>query len=164
MPYLRNSIRRRALLFILLFGVQVGFMLHFGLIAEQCRTPNYNFCPETETLATEYQQYEGRTLTLTGTVVMTEPLVIALSYHNGVLRVEVQSVERKVTRGSRLGVYGTLRPDHVIQAQDVIVHPATNRRVMFTVSVLAILLTAALGLYQWTFNRTQLVFHGRGES
>lgn len=164
MRHLHNSIRRRALLFTLLLGIQVGFMLHFGLIAEQCRTPNYSFCPETETLATEYQQYKGRTLTLTGTVVMTEPLIIALPYHNGVLRVEVQNVERQVTSGSRLRVYGTLHPNHVIHAHDVIVHPATNRRIMFAVSMLAILLTTALGLYQWTFVRTQLVFHGRSES
>lgn len=149
--------RRRAILILLLLGLQVGMFIQYGIHTEKC--PNY------ECIAEDYASYVGEQFRLGGTVVATEPLVIENRYAPGnTLRLTLRGIDRSLSRGARVVVYGRLQPGHTVTVQDYIVHEVANQRYMYAVSLGALLLVVLAGLRYWRFDPATFVFERRGEN
>ncbi|MDS0221382.1 hypothetical protein NDI54_08470 [Haloarcula sp. S1AR25-5A] len=119
-----------------------GLMVAFGAITPAPALGDY---PGEEELAQDYDGHVGDYVQVTGTVVGTDPVEIALEYdytdagerHSGTITVTVRNVETTVTDGESLQVYGTPGPDRTITAENSVSVPATNYTAMYLVSALA---------------------------
>lgn len=128
-------------LFVLLVG--------FGTLDPDPRLGAY---PTEDDFAADYDGYVGRPVQAAGTVVRTDPVVIAADYryyaagdvHAGTIDLTLTGVRTDVGRGEALRVFGVLRPDRTIDAGTVLTVPAVNFAYMYVVSALA-------GL--WVFGR-----------
>jgi hypothetical protein len=108
--------------------------------------------PDEGALVQDPDNYVGEYVQVTGTIVGTGPVEIAVKYdyaadgqrYSGTLTVTVRNVDTAVTEGESLQVYGTLGPDRTITAENSVSVPAMNYTAMYLVSALA-------GL--WTFGR-----------
>ena len=137
-------------LLAVLFGLTVGF----GTLAPAPALGSY---PDSATLAQEYDATIGQRVQVSGTVVRTEPLVLAAEYdyyaagaaNSGSLDLTITAVERPVRVGQSVQVFGTLRPDRTIEAREIVVVPARNVAYMYAVSALAGLWVLARLLRGW---------------
>jgi len=127
------------------------FALMMGLGAAT-PDPTLGDYPDGDALAQNPDNHVGEFVQVTGTVVGTDPVEIAVEYeyadggerHSGTLTVAVRNVDTAVTEGESLQVYGTFGPDGAITAANSVSVPAMNYTAMYLVSALA-------GL--WTFGR-----------
>jgi len=139
-----------AVLLAVLFALVVGF----GSLGP---APELGAYPDGEALAQAYDAHVGDDIQVTGTVVRTDPVAVAVEYdyyadgdrHTGVLELTVTAVSTAVTEGESLQVYGTLRPDRTVVAANTVAVPAANFASMYVVSALAGLWTLARLVCGW---------------
>lgn len=138
---LHSWVGRLAAVGVLLAALFV-LMVAFGGVGP---APSLGAYPDGDALAQDYDKHVGDDVQVTGTVVGTDPVEIAIEYdyaadgerHSGIITVTVRNVETAVTDGGSLQVYGTLGPDGTITAENSVSVPATNYTAMYLVSALA---------------------------
>ena len=129
---------------LVLLALLVGLMVGFGGLDP---APTQGDYPSEDELATDYAEHIGQTVHLSGVVIDTDPVVIRVDYdyyatgvrYTGSYDLTIQEISSTdgVTDGDSLQVYGTVRPDHTLTAQNVVVVPPRNYAYMYTISALA---------------------------
>lgn len=149
-----NDIDIRLGLVVLILTLQAGMFVDYGHRPETC--------PNTECLLADYDRYVGESVRLGGIVVETDPPTIVLRGERGAtLPLRLVGVDPSVSRNDKVDVYGTVAPDRTITVQDFVVKQATDRRYMFGISLVGIVLIVAFGRRRWRFDPGALVFRRR---
>ncbi|WP_424003521.1 hypothetical protein ACOZ4I_04685 [Haloarcula salina] len=139
-----------AVLLAVLFALVVGF----GGISP---APELGAYPDERALVQDYDALVGEKIQVTGTVVQTDPVTIAVEYdfvadgdrHTGVLDLTVTDVATPVAEGETLQLYGTVRPGMTVVAVNSVAIPAANFASMYVVSALAGLWTLGRLVCGW---------------
>ena len=137
-----------------LLAVLFALMVGFGTTTPAPELGDY---PAEDTIAADYDRYVGEAVQVTGTVIGTEPVEIAVEYeyaangerHSGTLAIAVRNIDRVVAEGESLQVYGTLGSDWTITAVNSVSVPAINYVAMYLVSALAGLWTLGRLVCGW---------------
>lgn len=132
----------RAVVVILLLAVMFGLMVGYGTLTP---APSLGAYPSEDDLAANYDGHIGQPVQVLGTVVETDPVVIATQYdyyaageaYGGTLTLTVTDVTATVSQGQVVQVYGVARPDHTVTARTVVTVPVANFVYMYGISMLA---------------------------
>lgn len=144
---------RRAALVLLLVALQVGMLFEYGTYDDRR--------PTAEDFAADYESHVGRTVALDGTLVSTDPPVVAVDGTGERFELTLRGFDRSVEEGTVVDIYGTLAANHTVEVQRSVVYPGLNRQYMYGISFLALVFVVALGLRDWRFDTDSLVFRQR---
>ena len=115
-------------------------------------------------LGPAYDEFVGQQVEVAGVIVDTDPLTIRTNYGVGQhARYEVRGVDRAVTAGDDLRVFGVARDGKVIDAERVVVVPQSGFRWAYGVSALAGVWVLVRVLRDWRFDREQVGLEPRTE-
>lgn len=104
----------------------------------------------TEEIVDDYDRYVGEKVVFDGVLVSVDPYVLRDEYLPGEhVEVELVGIDRRLDRGSQIGVYGELLPGKRVDVEKFVVHPPGNLRYMYGVSILALGLALAALLKYW---------------
>ena len=150
-----------------LFGLLVVLGVSFG--ATMSQAPQSEQAPMTDHIAADGDAYVGESVQVSGTVVRTDPVVVAAEYEHwtgtryrtGVLEFTVTGLERTVSTGQHLQVYGTLTSEGTVNAESSVVVPARNILFMYGVSALAGVWVLARLVRGWTVDWETLAIERR---
>lgn len=153
-----------AVLLAVLFALMVGF-------GATTPAPALGDYPHGDALAQGDDTSVGDHVQVTGTVLATDPVDIAVEYdyyadgdrHSGVMTLTVRNVDTAVAVGGTLQVYGPLGPDRTITAENSVSVPATNYTAMYLVSALAGLWVLARLRCGWHLDWETGALHPREE-
>jgi hypothetical protein len=107
--------RQRLAVLAVLVAVLCGCFVAYGGLEP---LPGRQIYPGSTELADEYDDYVGDLVVVSGTVVSTNPLVVAASDgHGGEVQFTVVGSPRRPTAGRVLSVFGRAQPDRRIQAR-----------------------------------------------
>ncbi|QLG27385.1 hypothetical protein HUG10_07410 [Halorarum halophilum] len=137
---------RYTLIIALLLAVGVSFVA-FGTVDPN---PAQNAYPGTDEVVSYPDEYVGERVSLSGTVVATDPLVITAD--SGVERARftvTTSDHVTVAEGDQLIVFGTLTATNEVQAERTVVREPWELTYMYVVSFLGGLLVLARLLRHW---------------
>jgi hypothetical protein len=126
----------------LLLGVLAALVAWYGATAADAALSRF---PGEDQIAVGYETWVGTRVQVGGTVVETDPVVVAAEYtawvgdgyERGVARFTVRGLSHPVAPGEHLQVFGTARPGRTIEASNGVVVPASNYPYMYAVSFLA---------------------------
>lgn len=145
-----------ALLFCALAGVLVGA----GTIGPD---PATNTFPDGEDVATSPGDYVGDQVSVGGTVVETDPVVIRVRYGlDEYVHVTVVDVEEPVSEGDAMSVFGTLTDEGTIDAERTLVRAPWETWYMYGVSFLGGLWVLGRLLRDWRLDREGVALVPRG--
>ena len=152
-----------------LFGLLVLLAVAFGVSTSQGLHPEQ--APTVDHIAADGSAYVGEPVQVSGTVVRTDPVVIAAEYEHwtgdryrtGVLELTVTGLETTVSPGQHLQVYGVLAEARTVEASNGVVVPAGNIVFMYGVSALAGVWVLARLVRGWTVDRETLAIEPRSE-
>lgn len=151
----------QALAIALLLCVLIGLFVWAGAMEPD---PERNHHPGTADLAENYDAYVGEYAELNGEVVETDPVVIEAEYGpDQTVGFVVEGIEEPVEPDQRLTVYGLVKPDHTIQAEETVVRDAWERTYMYAVSAFAAAWVFARFVRGWRFDRGTMSFRPRGD-
>lgn len=129
------SVRRRALAIAGLLAVLFALIVWYGTLGPATALGAY---PDEDNLATDYDQYQGEPVSVSGRIVATDPVVIVADTATGTpLRLTITDLSIAVTEGEELRVYGVVEPDHTVHAHNAVAVPASGQWYAYTVSFLA---------------------------
>ena len=141
-----DGLRRFALIAVLLV-VLAGLFVWAGTIEPD--PDNNNFPGETEVLD-DPDQYVGQQVSISGTVVETDPLTIEISDRNQRTTVIIENANPDVSPGDHLSVFGTLQSENTVSAENTVRRASWEAYYMYVVSFLAGLWVLARLLNRWT--------------
>jgi hypothetical protein len=98
---------------VVLLGCLCGSFVAYGALDP---LPSRNIYPGNEELDEKYDEYTGGRVTLSGTVVATDPLVLEVRDGDGGTTTFTVLADRRPTIGTQLNVLGRARPDGRIRA------------------------------------------------
>jgi len=138
----------------ILLAVLFALMIGLGAATPDPALGDY---PDEDALAQDPDNHVGEYVQVTGTVIGTDPVEIAVGYdyaaegqrYSGKLTVTVRNLDTAVAEGESLQVYGTLGPDGAITAENSVSVPAMNYTAMYLVSALAGLWTLGRLICGW---------------
>ncbi|WP_435196346.1 hypothetical protein [Natronomonas sp. EA1] len=137
-----KSWRHRLTAIVGLLAVLFVLMVGYGVLTP---APTLGAYPTENDPATNYNAYVDEHVQVAGTVIETDPVVIAAEYdqytqgtrRKGTIELTITNIDEPVERGQFVQVYGTATGDRAIIAANVVVVPAGNFRYMYIVSALA---------------------------
>lgn len=152
---------RYTLIIALLLAVGVSFVA-FGTLTPD---PAHNAYPGTDQVVSHPDVYVGERVSLSGTVIATDPLVITADsgLENAKFTI-TNSDHATVSKGDQLTVFGTLTATNTIQAERTVVREPWELTYMYVVSFLGGLLVLARLLRHWRPNLEQHLLVPRTES
>jgi len=137
---------------IFLLVTLFGLAIWFGSLSPAPAVGDY---PDQEQLGTAYNQYLGDRITVAGTVLTTDPVVIAATYNTGdVIELRITNLDIDAEPGHTLRVYGIVRPDRHVEALSAVAVAPTGLWYTWTVSFLAGLWALARIIRHWKVSRT----------
>jgi hypothetical protein len=143
---------RRGLVVLVLLGTLFGLCVWFGTLAPAPERGNY---PDRHAVGPAPASYVGSTVVLSGHVVETDPVTMAVPYGVGQhRRFTVTDYRGAVTPGVELRVFGTLTDADTIRADSAFTVSASGNRYMFAVSFLAGLWVLARLCLHWRLDDT----------
>ncbi|MBV0900861.1 hypothetical protein [Haloarcula salina] len=153
---------------VALLAVLFALVVGFGSLGP---APELGAYPDGEALAQEYDAHVGDEIQVTGTVVRTDPVAIAVEYdfyadggrHTGVLELTVTAVSTAVSEGETVQVYGTLQSDRTVVASNSVAIPAANFASMYVVSALAGVWTLGRLVCGWRIDWRRGAFRRRDD-
>lgn len=154
----RQDILHRLFVIFLLFVVLLAMFIHYGAVASQ---PGHDRLKESNKKLESYEQHVGDRLYFWGQVVSSSGEDFAVRTSGRRLR--VTESEATVREGDAVQVAGVVRPNHVIEAEKVVVSPQLNIQYLYIVSALGAVLTAFLFSQSWSAQWRELQFVPRQE-
>ncbi|WP_458204551.1 hypothetical protein [Haladaptatus sp. NG-SE-30] len=128
-------LRRRAGILLLLVVLLFGLTVWFGTLTP---APELGVYPSEEHLATDYDHYRGQKVTVSGTVVETDPMTIDAEYGaDEHVQFTITNLAIDANEGDNLRVYGTVGPDHTIQSHNAVAVPPSGHVYTYSISFLA---------------------------
>ncbi|UTF54764.1 hypothetical protein [Natronosalvus rutilus] len=111
----------------------VGLFVAYGALEPDPALHDY---PGDEELAIDYDRYVGQQVDIGGTVIATDPLTIEVDHEHGTDTYVIRNGPETAV-GQDLRVFGTVRPDGELLAQETIVQERWELAYMYLVSLLA---------------------------
>lgn len=128
----------RRIRLVVLIGLLValfGLLVWFGSLSP---APAAGAYPGEEELATDYEQFVGERVVVSGQIIATDPVTIQASYGAGeTMTLRVTNVSEDGTAGDSLRVYGVAKPDGEIRALNAFTVPWWGSQYAVGVSALA---------------------------
>ena len=152
----------RLVAILVLVGVVFGLGVHYDA-AEAGHSPY----PSSTEIAVNYDAHVGEEAFVFGRVLTVDDnrATIEVDSDRGVFQLTVDGFGKEVQTGGVVQVYGTLRPDRTINAENtVVVNPAEeSNRYKYAVSTVGAALVLAAFLRKWRFDTDSLAFEVRGD-
>lgn len=146
----------RLLALAVLCGVLLALLVAAGTVTP---ASGIHAHPTAEDLDRDYAAYQGERVTVAGTVVQTDPIVVEADYGaDRPLVLSVLNVEESVEVGQELRVFGTARPDRTITAHETVVVSPWETYYAWAASFVAGVWVLARFLRGWRFDRSTLGF------
>jgi len=157
-----STIRGRLAAAVLLVGVLVGLFLWAGTITPAADDRSF---PDGDEVGPTPEAYVGERVSLSGTVVATDPAVVEVEYGvDGTRTVTVTGVGATVDRGDSLRAFGTLTDGSTLSADRTVVREPWELRYMYGVSFLAGLWVLGRTLRRWRVDADRLAFVPRAST
>ncbi len=151
----------RISIIIVLVAILIGFFVWHGTIQPDPEKGNY---PGSEELIEEYDKHVGEKVEVGGKVVKTDPLTIETEHGDKSIELKITGTNVSVKEGDRLSVYGTLKEDGTIKAEEVVKTPYLNYVYMYLVSLVGAIWISIRLVKQWRWNSEELWFDKREET
>jgi hypothetical protein len=152
--------RRAAALAVLVVALG-GMLVWAGTLSPVATPRDY---PGEDSVGPDPDAYVGEHVTLSGTVVGTDPLRIEVPYGTGEsFTATVRGVEQPASVGDHATAFGTLEDDSTLAAERVILRAPWEIRYMYGVSFVAGLWVLGRTLRRWRFDTDRLAFVPREE-
>lgn len=149
----------RLLALATLGSVLLALLVAAGTLAP---APELHAYPAAEDLDGAYPAHQGERVTVAGTVVHTDPIVIEADYGaDRPLVLSILHVEEPVEVGQELRVFGTARPDRTIAAHETVVVSPWETYYAWAASFVAGVWVLARFLRGWRLDRSTLSFAPR---
>jgi hypothetical protein len=161
MPPLKlDGQRIRLLAFVMLAAVLFATLLWAGTLSPN---PAMNTYPDEDQVAQNPDPYVDHPVSLAGTVVSTEPLIIETVPDTGdPFRVTLQNLDQPVAVGDEISAFGTLDDSETLTVDSATVRSPWEFTYMYVISFLGGLLVLGRLATQWRFDTTHLAFRPRG--
>lgn len=114
--------------------------------------PKQGNYPGTEELIEDYDQYIGEKADVTRGIVNTDPIKIEIEYRDEKETLTVTEIDKQVNKGDRLSVFGTVKEDNTIYAQDSFSVPFINYAYMYGISLVGATWILIRIVEQWRWN------------
>jgi hypothetical protein len=140
------SLLLRAFVLCLLVSTAGGMMIDYANHAQD-QSPY----PSSEEVNRDYNIYIGEKVNFWAKVVAVREDGIVVNY--GDTRLLILAPDLIVNPGDEIQVYGTLRSEHRLLPERIIVSPQSDRLYMLFVSVIGVLLSLTLFVRHWEINK-----------
>lgn len=162
MPLLELEDQRIRLLSFLALG---AFLFTMLLLAGTLGpNPAMNKYPDLNQVAQNPDAYVDHPVSLAGTVVSTDPLIIeTVPDTSDPFQVTLQNLNRPVAVGDEISAFGTLEDETTLTVDRATVRSPWEFTYMYVVSFLGGLLVLGRLATQWRFDTTTLTFRPRGD-
>ena len=115
--------------------------------------------PDEDEVGPDRDAYVGERVTLSGTVVGTDPLVVDVEYGTGEsFRATLAGADRSVSEDDRVSAFGTLESPSTLAVERVVVREPWELWYMYSVSFLGGLWVLVRILRRWRFDAERLAF------
>lgn len=162
------TLARRVVGIVVLLGLVFGMGLHAGM--DRPQSEQHWPYPDGDDIATDYDRFVGSETLLWGTVQSIDRVdgtaTIRLGTTAGPLELSVPNFDADVEPGGAVQIYGTLRPEHTIEATNVVVvNPVgASTTLKYAVSAVGAVLVLVLFFRRWRPDTTQWAFVPREDS
>ena len=126
--------------------------------------PKQGNYPGTEELIEDYDQYIGEKTDVTGRIVNTGPIRIEIEHGEKEKTLTITDIKEEVEKGDRLSVFGTVRQDNTIEAQNSFSVPFINYAYMYGISLVGATWIFVRIVKQWRWNGEEWWFERRDET
>lgn len=140
--------RRRVLGIVVLVCLLGSLLVWSGTVSPN---PGQNRYPGTEALLEHDDAYVGEQVQISGTVIGTDPVVIELTHGDATRELTVRNVDRSVSPGDKLSVFGTVQAGDAIVATAVSTRESWETQYMYLVSFIGGLWVLLRLLNGWRF-------------
>jgi hypothetical protein len=152
--------RIRFLAFIGLTTALLTMLLWAGTLSPD---PAMNSYPDEDQISQNPDAYVGQSVSVAGTVVDTDPLVIETVPDTGdSFQVTLRSLNRPAAVGDEITAFGTLEGESTLAVERATVRSPWEFTYMYIISFLGGLLVLGRLATQWRFDTTHLAFRPRG--
>jgi hypothetical protein len=140
----------------LLILVLAGLLVWAGTLSPADARRDF---PSEDEVGPNRDAYVGERVTLSGTVVGTDPPVVDVEYGTGEsFRATLADADQSVSAGDRVSAFGRLEPSSTLVVERVIVREPWELWYMYGVSFLGGLWVLVRTLRRWRFDAEQLAF------
>lgn len=136
---------------ITLLAILGGLCVWYGSLAP---APAVGAYPSDTDIATDNDEYINSMISVTGTVESTNPVQLCIETEAGLLRLTVHGVAVNAAVGDRLHIFGELRNEQIIEAENTVRVPPTGLWYMYGVSLLGGTVVLARLIRDWTIDIT----------
>lgn len=150
---------RRVIALAAILAALVGCFVLYGALEPD---PNRHAYPGGDDIAVDADAFLGERVSVGGTVVDTDPVVIAVGHDRGTDEYTVENAP-SVEVGQELRVFATLESEHTLLAHESLVRDGWELAYMYAISIVAALWLLARALSQWRVNVRALRVEPRTE-
>lgn len=155
-----RSLSVRVPVAVLLVAALAGVLVGAGTIEPD---PATNTFPDETDVATSSGDHVGQRVSVAGTVVETDPVVVRVEYGlDEHARITVLNVEEPVSEGDSIAAFGTLTDERTVDAERTLVRAPWETWYMYGVSFLGGLWVLWRLGRQWRVDRELLALVPRG--
>ena len=128
--------------------------VHYGM-NENLYSPTV----QPETFVGEYDAYIGEQVYFWPGVVEVRESKLIVEYYGE--KFTIRTSRNDIKQGDLIQVYGTLRPDHVIEPHSIVPSQQSGRQKMYIISLLGSVLVVLVFWRSWKFDREDWTFKSR---
>ncbi len=152
----RTTLGIRLAAMTLLLVVLAGLLVWAGTLSP---ADDPRDVPGNDEVGQDQDAYVGERVSLSGTVVETDPVVIDVEYGTGeTFTATVAGVDESVSEGDQMTAFGTLESSSTLAAERVIVREPWELWYMYGVSFLGGLWVLLRTVRRWRFDTDRLAF------
>lgn len=155
-----DKTKYRGLTIIVLVLILFTLFVWYGNLKSDPEQGNY---PGAEELIDDYDKYLGEKVEVTGKVVDEDPIRIEIEHGKQKKELTIIGTDKLVDNGDRLSVYGTVKKDDTIDAENTVVFPFLNYIYMYVISLVGAAWILIRIIKQWKWNSEELRFERRDE-
>lgn len=139
----------------------VGLFVWTGTVSPN---PALNDFPGNDQVGPNPDAYVGQHVSLSGTVVATDPVIVEVQYGIDERReITFENLDEHVVEGQHVNAFGTLTDESTLKVENALVRSPWEKWYMYAVSFLGGLWVLGRLLVHWRFDRNRLAFVPRGD-
>jgi len=154
------SRRKRIVLILVLLSALCSLFIWDGI--DQPPAPELGAYPGAEDIVQQPDRYHNHSVSVGGTVVSTNPVVIQDEYDTdtgtATIRLQITGIEKTVDSGDHLQVFGILTDSRTVQATNTVVVPQTGLWYAWGISFIAGLWALGRIISHWRIDITKTAF------
>lgn len=155
----RSAASRKVLIVILLIVLTV-FFVWYGSMEPDPEKGDY---PHQKHLIEDYEKYRDEKVEVGGKVIETNPLIIEVEHRDKTMNLTIVGAEESPSKDDKVSVYGTVRENHTIESENMVVQPLWRWIYMYGISSIAAVWIGLRLIKQWRWNGKKFAFEVREE-